>query len=88
MEVLLEKRFTGRVGWNTWHIDDSHGWNIDKAASLFDEDYEARPAYYAIQEAMENPPTGIIDSPEKHPNAFQLYDNYPNPFNSISICIF
>jgi endo-1,4-beta-xylanase len=84
VEVLLEKRFTGRVGWNTWHIEDGHGWNIDKAPSLFDEYYEAKPAYYAIQEVLENPPTGITDSPEKYSNAYQLYNNYPNPFNPIT----
>lgn len=82
VEVLLEKRFTGKVGWNTWHIDDGHGWNNDKAPSLFDENYEAKPAYYAIQEVLENPPTGIVDSREMHSNIFQLSDNFPNPFNS------
>jgi len=82
VEVLLEKRSNGIVGWNTWHIDDGHGWYaVERAPSLFDEDYEAKPAYYAIQELLENGPTGIIDSPEKYSNAFQLYDNYPNPFN-------
>ena len=82
MEVLLEKRVNGKVGWNTLHIDDGHGWNIDKAPSLFDEDYEAKPAYYAVQEALENVPTGINDSPEDQPGAFQLHDNYPDPFHS------
>lgn len=82
VEVLLEKRVNGKVGWNTWHIDDGHGWNIDRAPSLFDEAYEAKPAYYAIQEALENVPTGMNGMPENHPGSFQLYDNYPNPFNS------
>lgn len=82
VEVLLEKRVNGKVGWNTWHIDDGHGWNIDLAPSLFDEAYEAKPAYYAVQEVLENFPTGMIDSPENHPGDFQLHDNYPNPFHS------
>jgi endo-1,4-beta-xylanase len=82
VEVLLEKRFTGKVGWNTWHIEDGHGWNIDKAPSLFDKNYTAKPAYYAIQEVLENPPTGVTDPRENYSNAIQLYDNYPNPFNS------
>jgi endo-1,4-beta-xylanase len=81
VEILLEKSVNGKVGWNTWHIDDGHGWQIEKAPSIFDEDYEAKPAYYAIQAALENGPTGITDFQEKYPNAFQLYDNYPNPFN-------
>ncbi|MFC1569323.1 endo-1,4-beta-xylanase [bacterium] len=81
VEVLLEKRFNGKVGWNTWHIDDGHGWNNDKAPSLFDENYEAKPAYYAIQEALENASTGITVSSDMVSNSFKLYDNYPNPFN-------
>ncbi len=54
IEVLLEKRSTGKVGWNTWHIDDGHGWHIEWYPSLFDANYSAKPAYYAIQEALEN----------------------------------
>ena len=54
IEVLLEKRFTGKVGWNIWHIDDGHGWHTELYPSLFDADYSAKPAYYAIQEALEN----------------------------------
>jgi endo-1,4-beta-xylanase len=77
VEVLLEKRFTGKVGWNIWHIEDGHGWNVDQAPSLFDANYIAKPAYYAIQEVLENA------FPEQElSNSFQLYHNYPNPFNS------
>ena len=54
IEVLLEKRSTGKVGWNIWHIDDGHGWHTELYPSLFDADYSAKPAYYAIQEALEN----------------------------------
>lgn len=85
VEVLLEKRFMGKVGWNTWHIDDGHGWNNDRVPSLFDNNYEAKPAYYAIQEALENASTGVSTPLEKYSNSFQLDDNYPNPFNPNTI---
>lgn len=54
LEVLLEKRSTGKVGWNIWHIDDGHGWHTEWYPSLFDDNYVAKPAYYAIQEVLEN----------------------------------
>lgn len=54
IEVLLEKRSTGKVAWNTWHIDDAHGWHTELYPSLFDANYSAKPAYYAIQKALEN----------------------------------
>jgi len=55
LEVLLEKRSTGKVGWNIWHIDDGSGWHTEWYPSLFKADYSAKPAYYAIQDALENP---------------------------------
>lgn len=81
MDVLIEKRSSGKVGWNTWHIDDGHGWRTEWFPALFDNNYIAKPAYYAIQDALENPLTGLADIPENDPHSFQLYDNYPNPFN-------
>ena len=54
LEVLLEKRFTGKTCWNIWHIDDAHGWHTELYPSLFDKEYSAKPAYYAIQEVLEN----------------------------------
>ncbi len=54
LEVLIEKSTAGKVGWNIWHIDDGKGWRIYWYPSLFDADYLAKPAYYAIQEALEN----------------------------------
>lgn len=86
LDVLLEKRFTGKVGWNIWHIDDNFGWRIDEYPSLFDTDYEAKPAYYAIQSALEGE-AGIEDSGEDEPVAFKLY-NSPNPFTSMTLINF
>lgn len=85
LEVLLEKRLNGVVGWNIWHIDDGAGWNVDLVPSLFNANYEAKPAYYAIQQLLENPPSGIVESPTQVVSSFQLQDNYPNPFNSTTI---
>jgi len=56
IDVLLEKRGGGKVGWNTWHIDDTAGWKIQFHPSLFDTKYTAKQAYYQIQDALENPP--------------------------------
>ena len=82
VKVLVEKRSSGTVGWNTWHIDDGHGWQNEKAPSLFNEAYEAKPAYYAVQSALENTPTGTIQVFEKDHDSFRLYGNHPNPFNA------
>lgn len=84
MEVILEKRSSGKVGWNTWHIDDGHGWNTQWYPSLFNANYVAKPAYYAIQEALETAPLGFVDSQEEYINTFQLFNNYPNSFNPIT----
>jgi len=80
LDVLLEKRFTGKVGWNTWHIDDGHGWRNNEYPSLFDTDYEAKLAYYAVQAALEGE-AGIEYPGGEIPIAFKLYNN-PNPFTS------
>ncbi len=86
LDVLLEKRFTGKVGWNTWHIDDGHGWRIDEYPSLFDDNYVAKPAYYALQVALEGE-AGIEDFWEDESVAFKLY-NSPNPFYSTTAICF
>ena len=86
LEVLLEKRFSGKVGWNTWHIDDGHGWHTEWHPSLFETNYIAKPAYYAIQEALENAVPNTVFEPKKKSSIknFRLEQNYPNPFNSIT----
>jgi endo-1,4-beta-xylanase len=48
LRVLLEKRKTGVVGWNTWHIDDGHTWRASEFPSVFNSDYTPKPAYYSI----------------------------------------
>lgn len=56
--ALLEHRESGVVTWNVWNITDGLAWirNREKEGTLFDADGEAKPAYYAIQKVLENPP--------------------------------
>lgn len=37
---------------HTWHISDAHGWHTKWYPSLFDEYYNAKPAYDAIREEL------------------------------------
>ena len=53
VKVLIEERAHGVVGWNTWHIDDPHGWHREWKGSLFDGNYAPKPAYYAVQRVLE-----------------------------------
>ncbi len=54
LKVLLKNHSTGRVGWNTWHVDDGHGWRRKLSPALFDAAYRPKPAYFAIRNALEN----------------------------------
>lgn len=54
LQVLLNRCKQGEVTWNTWNIDDRYAWHSDKKPTLFDENYKPKPAYYAIQEELEN----------------------------------
>jgi len=58
LKVLLEHRGTGVVTWNVWNISDADAWQHEKRfeGCLFDRDYKAKPAYYALQRLLENPP--------------------------------
>jgi GH35 family endo-1,4-beta-xylanase len=53
LAVVLEKRRGGVVTWNTWHISDRSTWKKEWFPSLFDAEYRAKPAYYAIQAELE-----------------------------------
>jgi endo-1,4-beta-xylanase len=56
MRVLLEHRAGGVVTWNAWNTCDKHAYKKEWNGCLFDDRFEAKPAYYAIQKLLENPP--------------------------------
>jgi hypothetical protein len=60
-------------------MSDAAAWRGDEYAHPFDADYNAKPAYYGIQEALEDDdnisiPTGLLDEADNA--GFILY---PNP---------
>ncbi|MCF7954494.1 MAG: endo-1,4-beta-xylanase [Phycisphaerae bacterium] len=57
LKVLLERRGTGEIGWNTWNISDGVCWRPQWKGCLFFLGYKPKPAYYAIQKLLENPPS-------------------------------
>ena len=56
VQVLLEKRDSGVVTWNLWHIRDSECWRPNWSGCMFFEDYTPKPAYFALQELLAEPP--------------------------------
>ena len=54
MKILLEERHGGEVTWNVWNLSDADQWSKTKHwdGCLFYEDFDAKPAYYAIQKAL------------------------------------
>jgi len=56
--ALLEHRENGIVTWNVWGISDANAWMQEKKweGCTFDREYRAKPAHYAIQKLLENPP--------------------------------
>ena len=60
LKILLSKRTTGVVTYNTWGMVDGTGKHKDKHMFLFDNEERAKPAFYAVQETLKNPNTPLI----------------------------
>ena len=58
LQALLERRSTGEVTWNVWNISDRDAYRNEQRLEgcLFDRQYAAKPAYYALQKLLKNPP--------------------------------
>ncbi len=81
LSTVLAHRSTGVVTWNTWMIRDSDGKASDRTPTLFFADGSPKPAYYAVQDVLENP-VSVNESSDKIPTRFVLEQNYPNPFSA------
>ena len=57
LKVLLSKRNSGVVTYNTWGLfdGDENSKHHNLARFIFDKDLKAKPAYYAIQKTLSNP---------------------------------
>ncbi len=57
VRTLLEQRKSGVVTWNTWNLlDREHSKQRNRHGCLFNDDFTPRPAYYAIQKLLADPP--------------------------------
>ncbi len=54
LRILLEERKSGVVTWNVWNLSDGDQWRKNKhlEGCLFYDDFDAKPAYYAIQKEL------------------------------------
>lgn len=61
--VLLENRDSGVVSWNVWNISDGDAWMKTKQwdGCILFEDFSPKPAYYALQKTLLNPPKTTKD---------------------------
>lgn len=58
INTLLRHRQTGVVAWNCWHVTD-FARNGARLALLFTAEGSPKPAYYAVQQLLENPPEPV-----------------------------
>jgi len=54
LRILLEERHSGVVTWNVWNLSDADQWRETKRwdGCLFYDDFDAKPAYYALQKEL------------------------------------
>ena len=59
LRALLKKRDGGIVTWNVWNLSDGDAWKKREKLDgcIFDRQYKPKPAYYALQRLLENPPS-------------------------------
>ena len=81
VKTLLSKRNSGVVTWNTWMLRDYCGQSGALTPSLFNKDGSAKPAYYAVQEVLEDTVSTDVKENKIVSDKFELSQNYPNPFN-------
>jgi GH35 family endo-1,4-beta-xylanase len=55
LKVLLSRRNTGVVTYNTWGLKDGVQKYHNQSRFIFDKDLRAKPAYYALQKVLSNP---------------------------------
>lgn len=60
LKILLSKRHSGVVTYNTWGMVDGVGLHKDKHLFLFDANGKAKPAFKEVKKAIENPNTPLI----------------------------
>jgi endo-1,4-beta-xylanase len=64
LKVLLSKRHSGVIAFNSWGLTDRYGPKIDKRPYMFDENLNPKPAYFAVKDVLENYCNNLIFSPE------------------------
>jgi GH35 family endo-1,4-beta-xylanase len=54
LKVLLDKRHSGVIAFNSWGLTDRYGPKIEKRPYMFDEFLHPKPAYFAVREVLEH----------------------------------
>lgn len=59
LKILLSKRSSGVVTYNTWGIVDGVGKHKDKFQFMFDSEGNPKPSFFAVQKALSNPKSEV-----------------------------
>lgn len=54
VETVIAKGINGVVSWNAWMMREGDGQGSAKRPTMFFDDGSAKPAYYAVQQVLEN----------------------------------